>query len=106
MKSTRRPKRRGSQTGARPRRRHGFPGANAPGERAAKHATETVEPERVEPPGNDGFAPADGGQPELDHAAANQAAEEILGANPLIGFDRAELFDALGRFVRLLDLYP
>jgi polyhydroxyalkanoate synthase len=106
MKSTRRPKRRGSQTGARPRRRHGFPGANAPSERAAKHASETVKSERVELPGSDGFAPADGGQPELDHAAANQAAEEILGANPLIGFDRAELFDALGRLVRLLALDP
>ncbi len=32
----------------------------------------------------DGFAPADtGGQPELEHAAATDAAEQILGANPL-----------------------
>ena len=37
---------------------------------------------------------------------ANQAAEEILGANPLVGFDRAELFDALGRFAKLLAAGP
>ncbi len=56
--------------------------------------------------GSDGFAPAHGGQAELDHAAANQAAEEILGANPLIGFDRSEILDALGRFARLLAFAP
>ena len=39
----------------------------------------------------DGFAPADnGGQPELEREAAKDAAEEILGANPLLGIDRQE----------------
>ena len=54
----------------------------------------------MELPGSDGFAPPDGAQAELDHAAANQAAEEILGANPLVGFDRSEILDALGRILR------
>jgi hypothetical protein len=43
----------------------------------------------------DGFAPADNGvQPELEHAAATDAAEQILGANPLLGIDREELLAA------------
>ena len=57
-------------------------------------------------PDSEGFAPADRAQPGLDHADANQAAEEILGANPLIGFDRAEIVSALGRLARLLALEP
>ncbi len=60
----------------------------------------------MELPGSDGFAPTDGGHAELDHAAANQAAEEILGANPLVGFDRSEILDALGRFAKLLAFEP
>ena len=60
----------------------------------------------MELPGSDGFAPPDGAQAELDHAAANQAAEEILGANPLVGFDRSEILDALGRFAKLLAFEP
>ena len=36
----------------------------------------------------DGFAPADtSSQPELEHAAATDAAEQILGANPLLGIE-------------------
>ena len=33
-------------------------------------------------------------QPELEHAAATDAAEQILGANPLLGLDRDELLAA------------
>jgi polyhydroxyalkanoate synthase len=61
---------------------------------------------QVELPGRDGFAPENRAEPELDHEDANNAAEEILGANPLIGFDRAELIDALQRLVKLLALDP
>ena len=60
----------------------------------------------LELPGSDGFTPEHGGQAELDHAAANQAAEEILGANPLVGFDRSEILDALARFAKLLAFEP
>ncbi len=55
----------------------------------------------------DGFAPADkGAQPELEHAAATDAAEQILGANPLLGIDREELLAAGRRLLRLMTLNP
>jgi polyhydroxyalkanoate synthase len=55
----------------------------------------------------DGFAPADNaGQPELEHAAATDAAEQILGANPLLGLDREELLAAGRRLLRLMTLNP
>jgi polyhydroxyalkanoate synthase len=55
----------------------------------------------------DGFAAADnGGQPELEHAAASDAAEQILGANPLLGIDREELLAAGKRLVRLMTINP
>jgi polyhydroxyalkanoate synthase subunit PhaC len=55
----------------------------------------------------DGFAPADNGvQPELEHAAATDAAEQILGANPLLGLDREELLAAGRRLLRLMTLSP
>jgi poly[(R)-3-hydroxyalkanoate] polymerase subunit PhaC len=55
----------------------------------------------------DGFAPADnGGQPELEHAAATDAAEQILGANPLLGIDRQELLAAGRRLLRLMTINP
>jgi polyhydroxyalkanoate synthase len=55
----------------------------------------------------DGFAPADtGGQPELEHAAATDAAEQILGANPLLGLDRDELLAAGKRLLRLMTINP
>ena len=55
----------------------------------------------------DGFAPADNaGQPELEHAAAADAAEQILGANPLLGLDREELLAAGKRLLRLMTLNP
>jgi polyhydroxyalkanoate synthase subunit PhaC len=58
-------------------------------------------------PPQDGFAPADsGGQPELEHAAATDAAEQILGANPLLGLDREELLAAGKRLLRLMTVNP
>jgi polyhydroxyalkanoate synthase len=55
----------------------------------------------------DGFAPADTqGQPELEHAAAADAAEQILGANPLLGLDRDELLAAGQRLLRLMTINP
>src|SRR3954466_15097446 len=55
----------------------------------------------------DGFATADNGtQPELEHAAATDAAEQILGANPLLGLDREELLAAGKRLLRLMTLNP
>jgi polyhydroxyalkanoate synthase len=54
-----------------------------------------------------GFAPADNGvQPELEQAAATDAAEQILGANPLLGIDREELLAAGKRLLRLMTLSP
>lgn len=59
-------------------------------------------------PAADGFATSAEGeaQPELDHEQAKAAAEEILGANPLIGIDRAELLDAAQRALRLVLARP
>jgi polyhydroxyalkanoate synthase len=55
----------------------------------------------------EGFAAADNlGQPELEHAAARDAAEQILGANPLLGIDREELLAAGKRLLRLMTLNP
>ena len=55
----------------------------------------------------DGFAAADNsGQPELEPAAAADAAEQILGANPLLGLDRDELLAAGKRLLRLMTINP
>src|SRR4051812_23287748 len=55
----------------------------------------------------DGFAAADKqGQPELEHEAAHDAAEQILGANPLLGIDRDELLAAGKRLLRLMTVNP
>src|SRR6187397_2504569 len=55
----------------------------------------------------EGFAPADTqGQPELEREAAADAAEEILGANPLLGLDREELLAAGRRLLRLMTVNP
>jgi polyhydroxyalkanoate synthase len=55
----------------------------------------------------DGFAPADNqGQPELEHEAATDAAEQILGANPLLGIDRDELLETGRRLIRLMTVNP
>ncbi len=55
----------------------------------------------------EGFAPADKeAQPELEPAAATDAAEQILGANPLLGIDREELLAAGRRLLRLMTLNP
>ena len=55
----------------------------------------------------EGFAAADkDAQPELEQAAATDAAEQILGANPLLGIDREELLAAGKRLLRLMTLRP
>jgi polyhydroxyalkanoate synthase len=46
------------------------------------------------------------GQPELESGAARDAAEQILGANPLLGVDREELLAAGRRLLRLMTLNP
>jgi polyhydroxyalkanoate synthase len=54
-----------------------------------------------------GFAAADNeGQPELEREAARDAAEQILGANPLLGLDREELLAAGKRLLRLMTVNP
>jgi polyhydroxyalkanoate synthase len=54
-----------------------------------------------------GFAAADKeGQPELEREAARDAAEQILGANPLLGLDREELLAAGKRLLRLMTINP
>lgn len=45
-------------------------------------------------------------QPALAQDAASDAAEQILGANPLIGVDKAEILDAARRALRLVALRP
>ncbi|MFO1426739.1 MAG: alpha/beta fold hydrolase [Steroidobacteraceae bacterium] len=61
--------------------------------------------ESVEMPASDGFTPeapaSEASEQSLDHERASQAAEEILGANPLIGIDRTEIIDAAQRALRL-----
>jgi len=69
-------------------------------------AEATVAPPGIELPGSDGFTPEHRGDPELDHEDANFAAEHILGANPLVGFDREELVGALRKLGVLLALDP
>jgi polyhydroxyalkanoate synthase subunit PhaC len=55
----------------------------------------------------EGFQAADSeGQPELERTAASEAAEQILGANPLLGIDRDELLAAGQRLLRLMTLKP
>jgi len=58
----------------------------------------------------DGPSPADNAanesQPELEQAAASDAAEQILGANPLLGIDREELLAAGRRLLRLMTFNP
>src|SRR6185436_6183029 len=69
--------------------------------------TEAANESRPKNGAKDGFASADTGtQPELEHAAATDAAEQILGANPLLGLDREELLAAGKRLLRLMTLNP
>jgi polyhydroxyalkanoate synthase subunit PhaC len=72
---------------------------------AAATASATAGAEAIELPAADGFAPERaepvGRDAGLEHEAAQDAAEEILGANPLIGIDRAEILDAAQRALRL-----
>jgi len=70
-------------------------------------APEAANESRAENRPQDGFARADNsGQPELEHQAAADAAEEILGANPLLGLDREELLAAGKRLLRLMTVNP
>jgi hypothetical protein len=74
-------------------------------EGAAAPASAMTGAETIEIPAADGFAPEQaepvGRDAALEHAAAQDAAEGILGANPLIGIDRAEILDAAQRALRL-----
>jgi polyhydroxyalkanoate synthase len=79
--------------------------------RQARENVTEIKPVRIEAaPENsaqDGFAAADKeGQPELEHEAATDAAEQILGANPLLGIDREELLAAGKRLLRLMTINP
>jgi polyhydroxyalkanoate synthase len=61
----------------------------------------------VEIADREGFAPADpGAEPVISHEAANEAAQEILGANPIIGIDRGEILDAGRRLLGMLASSP
>ena len=71
-----------------------------------KHKTST---KKSAAPAPDGFAASNADtadSPELEHAAASEASEQILGANPLIGIDRAEILDAAQRALRLIAMHP
>jgi polyhydroxyalkanoate synthase len=61
--------------------------------------------ESAEIPSADGFASGEststGDDATLGHDAVEDAAEGILGANPLIGIDKAEILDAAQRALRL-----
>jgi polyhydroxyalkanoate synthase len=57
-------------------------------------------------PGADGFAASREAAPELDHADANYAAQQILGANALIGVDAGEILDSFRRLAKILLLRP
>jgi len=57
-------------------------------------------------PGSDGFAASNDPAPELDHADANYAAQQILGANPLIGVDPGEIVDGFRRLAKILLMRP
>lgn len=84
--------------------------ATTPGRRQGRQRESAqADTASADPPTSDGFVPpsaaaADGARaaPEMDHGEAEHAAEEILGANPLIGIDRAELLDAAQRALRLV----
>src|SRR6187549_4204042 len=79
--------------------------------RQARENVTEIKPVRSEAanenPAQDGFAAADkGGQPALEQEAATDAAEQILGANPLLGLDREELLAAGKRLLRLMTINP
>ncbi len=55
----------------------------------------------------DGFAHhTTANDPALEDAAAAEAAEQILGANPLLGIDQSEVIGAVRRLLRLLAVRP
>lgn len=77
---------------------------NRPRAKSKRATTAKAGAATIEMPQVDGFAAPSAGdtQPELEHGEAEAASEEILGANPLIGFDRAEIVDAAQRALRML----
>lgn len=91
-------------TGKTSRRRKSAKAADAEARSAA---------DKTAAPANDGFA-AEGTSGEaagaadeaLGHDQARQAAEQILGANPLIGVDKAEILDAARRALRMVATRP
>jgi polyhydroxyalkanoate synthase len=69
-------------------------------------AVETTN-DSAEQPTQDGFAHhAGANDPVLEDAAASEAAEQILGANPLLGVDQHEILDSAQRLLRLLAIRP
>lgn len=77
--------------------------------RSRRRKTASAAAESIDMPAQDGFMPPEAepsragpeSAPEMNHDSANDAAEQILGANPIIGVDKAEILDAAQRALRL-----
>jgi polyhydroxyalkanoate synthase subunit PhaC len=79
-----------------------------PRSRAGVGAGVAAGAEPIDMPNRDGFVPPAGPAPEsadagarMNTAQAEDAADGILGANPLLGLDKAEILDAAQRALRL-----
>lgn len=88
------------------KRRAKAPAQGAPRARRRRAGGASAGAETVEMPNRDGFVPpadsgSEGPAPGMDSGQAEDAAEGILGANPLIGLDKAEILDATQRALRL-----
>lgn len=77
--------------------------------RSRRRKTASAGADTIDMPAQDGFMPPEAepatagpeSAPEMNHDSANDAAEQILGANPVIGIDKAEILDAAQRALRL-----
>ena len=77
--------------------------------RSRRRKTASAGADTIDMPAKDGFMPPEAepasagpeSAPEMNHDSANDAAEQILGANPVIGIDKAEVLDAAQRALRL-----
>jgi polyhydroxyalkanoate synthase len=77
--------------------------------RSRRRKTASAAADSIDMPAKDGFMPPEAeparagpeSAPEMNHDSANDAAEQILGANPIIGVDKAEILDAAQRALRL-----
>lgn len=77
--------------------------------RSRRRKTASAGADTIDMPAKDGFMPPEAepasagpeSAPEMNHDSANDAAEQILGANPVIGIDKAEILDAAQRALRL-----